>query len=134
MFIVRPIFFIVTLAFGFVLSQNLDGIFKIREGVFDLATSFVEKKQTQEVGTIGFSEPGSNVSKYLAPEYWKYGVIIVGLFAGLFTASLGSALLLGFLGGILFSPEISAIPLLSENAVLISNLSLIHISEPTRPY
>ena len=51
MFIVRPIFFIVTLALGFVLSQNLDGILKIREGVFDLATSFVEKGQTQETGT-----------------------------------------------------------------------------------
>ena len=121
MFIVRPIFFIVTLAFGFVLSQNLDGILKIREGVFELATSFVEKKQTQETGTAGLIESPSNVSKFLAPEYWKYGVIIVGVFAGLFTASLGSALLLGFLGGILFSPEISAFPILSENALLISN-------------
>ena len=121
MFIVRPIFFIITLALGFVLSQNLDGILKIREGVFDLATSFVEKGQTQEEGTSGFSEPLSDVSKYLAPEYWKYGVIIVGLFAGLFTASLTGAMLLGFLGGILFSPEISAYPILSEHAVLISN-------------
>ena len=121
MFIVRPIFFIVTLALGFVLSQNLDGILKIREGVFDLATSFVEKGQTQEEGTSGFSEPLSDVSKYLAPEYWKYGVIIVGLFAGLFTASMTGAMLLGFLGGILFSPEISAYPILSEHAVLISN-------------
>ena len=121
MFIVRPIFFIITLALGFVLSQNLDGILKIREGVFDLATSFVEKGQTQEEGTSGFSEPLSDVSKYLAPEYWKYGVIIVGLFAGLFTASLTGAMLLGFLGGILFSPEISAYPILSEQAVLISN-------------
>ena len=121
MFIVRPIFFIITLALGFVLSQNLDGILKIREGVFDLATSFVEKGQTQEEGTSGFSEPLSDVSKYLAPEYWKYGVIIVGLFAGLFTASMTGAMLLGFLGGILFSPEISAYPILSEHAVLISN-------------
>ena len=121
MFIVRPIFFIITLALGFVLSQNLDGILKIREGVFDLATSFVEKGQTQEEGTSGFSEPLSDVSKYLAPEYWKYGVIIVGLFAGLFTASMTGAMLLGFLGGILFSPEISAYPILSEQAVLISN-------------
>ena len=121
MFIVRPIFFIITLALGFVLSQNLDGILKIREGVFDLATSFVEKGQTQEAGTSGFSEPLSDVSKYLAPEYWKYGVIIVGLFAGLFTASMTGAMLLGFLGGILFSPEISAYPILSEHAVLISN-------------
>ena len=93
MFIVRPIFFIVTLAFGFVLSQNLDGILKIREGVFELATSFVEKKQTQEAGTAGLIESPSNVSKFLAPEYWKYGVIIVGVFAGLFTASLGLSLI-----------------------------------------
>lgn len=121
MFIIRPIFFIVTLALGFVLSQNLDGILKIREGIFELATSFVEKKPVQEAGAVEFSAPPSNTSKYLAPEYWKYGVIIVGLFAGLFTASMVGALLLGFLGGILFSPEISAIPLLSENAVLISN-------------
>ncbi len=121
MFIVRPIIFIVTLAFGFVLSQNLDGILTIRAGIFELATSFVEKKQTQDAGTMESSEPPSNVSKYLAPEYWKYGVIIVGLFAGLFTASIISTLLLGFLGGILFSPEISAYPILSENALLISN-------------
>ena len=121
MFIIRPIFFIVTLALGFVLSQNLDGILKIREGVFELATSFVEKQQPQEAGTVAAVEPPSNVSKYLAPEYWKYGVIIVGLFAGLFTASLTGALLFGILGGILFSPEISTYPILSEHAVLISN-------------
>ena len=121
MFIIRPIFFIVALAFGFVLSQNLDGISKIREGIFELATSFVEAKSTQEVSTAEISEPSLDVSKYLAPEYWKYGVIVVGLFAGLFTASIGSALLLGFLGGILFSPEISTYPILSEQAVLISN-------------
>jgi hypothetical protein len=121
MFILRPIIFIVTLAFGFVLSQNLDGILKIREGVFDLATSFVEKSPSQESGALEISAPTVNVSKYLAPEYWKYGVIVVWLFAGLFTASLVSTLLLGFLGGILFSPEISAVPILSEQAVLLSN-------------
>lgn len=121
MFIIRPIFFIVTLAFGFVLAQNLDGILKIREGVFELATSFVNKEQPQATGSVEFIEPPSSVGKFLAPEYWKYGVIIVGLFAGLFTASMVGALLLGFLGGILFSPEISVIPILSEHAVLISN-------------
>ena len=72
MFILRPIIFIVTLAFGFVLSQNLDGILKIREGVFDLATSFVGKSQSQEEGALELSGPPSDVSKYLAPEYWKY--------------------------------------------------------------
>ena len=121
MFILRPIIFIVTLAFGFVLSQNLDGVLKIREGVFDLATAFVEKGPSQEEGSLELGGSPLNVSKYLAPEYWKYGVIIVGLFAGLFTASLVSAMLLGFLGGIIFSPEISAVPILSEQAVLISN-------------
>ena len=121
MFIVRPIIFIVMLAFGFVLSQNLDGILTIRAGVFELGTSFVEKGQTQEAGAVELREPLSNASRFLAPEYWKYGVIIVWLFAGLFTASVVSTVLLGFMGGILFSPEISAFPMLSENAVLISD-------------
>ncbi len=122
MFIIRPIFFIVTLSLGFVLSQNLDGISKIREGIFELATSFVEKEQTPiTTGIAELAEAPSNISRFLAPEYWKYGIIIVGVFAGIFTASWSGALLLGFIGGILFSPEIASYPILSEYALLISN-------------
>lgn len=116
MIFIRSIVFIVTLAFGFVLSHNANGILKIREGVYELTTSFADEAKAENA----FVESSTKTTKYLNPQFWKYGIMIVGGFTGLFTASLVGAAGLGFFGGIIFSPEISTYPILTDYAVTIS--------------
>lgn len=118
----RAIIFIVTLAFGFILSGNLAGIEKIRDGASDLATSVISSFQSREFSAntdiIGDS---SIVSQYATPTTAKYLLIALGLICGLFTATLIGAGVIGLLGGVLFSPEIASVPFLADAALSISS-------------
>jgi len=121
--LLRAIIFTVTLAFGFILSGNLAGIDKIREGATDLTTSLISGLQKQELATdtdIG-NETSTVVSKYANPTTAKYLLIAIGLICGIFTAKLIGAGVIGLLGGVLFSPEIASVPVLADAAVSISS-------------
>jgi len=121
--LLRAIIFTVTLAFGFILSGNLAGIDKIREGATDLTTSLISGLQKQELATdtdIG-NETSTVVSKYANPTTAKYLLIAIGIICGIFTAKLIGAGVIGLLGGVLFSPEIASVPVLADAAVSISS-------------
>jgi len=118
----RAIIFTVTLAFGFILSGNLDGIEKIREGASDLATSIISSFQDSEIAAnTDIGNDTSVVSQYATPTTAKYLLIAIGLLFSIFTATLIGAGVIGLLGGVLFSPEIASVPVLADAAVSISN-------------
>jgi hypothetical protein len=121
-FIIRSIVFTITLAFGFILSGNLDGIDKIRDGAGDMANSIVSSFQHSESNvTTEFEQTPSAISTYVNQTNAKYLLIAAVLVFGLFMASLVGAGILGFVAGILFSPEIASVPFLAQAAVAISD-------------
>jgi len=116
------IVFTITLAFGFILSGNLDGIDKIRDGAGDMANSIVSSFQHSESNvTTEFEQTPSAISTYVNQTNAKYLLIAAVLVFGLFMASLVGAGILGFVAGILFSPEIASVPFLAQAAVAISD-------------
>ena len=111
-----------TLAFGFILSGNLAGIEKIRAGATDLTTSIINSLQERELAAdADIANDTSGVSKYATVKTAKYLTVAIGIFCGIFTATLIGAGVIGFLGGILFSPEIASVPVLADAAVAISS-------------
>lgn len=122
MIFIRSIIFTVTLAFGFILSGNLDGIGKIREGAADMAESVIAAFQNREstVSTDVGREP-SVIGTYVTQTNAKYLLIAIVLICGFFGASIVSAGVLGLLSGVLFSPEIASVPFLAQAAVTISD-------------
>lgn len=122
MIIIRSIIFTIALAFGFILSANLDGIEKIREGASDMASSIISAFQNRESSSIDEIDNSlSTVSKYASPTTAKYLLIVAFVIYGFFSATLIGAGVAGLLGGVLFSPEIASIPILSDAAVSISS-------------
>ncbi len=122
MIIIRAIIFIVALAFGFILSGNLAGIDKIRDGGTDLAESVISSFQNQELTDAAVIDGDSSaVSKYATATNAKYLLIAMGVFFGVFSATIIGAGVIGLLGGVLFSPEIASVPVLADAAVSISN-------------
>ncbi len=118
MFIIRGAVFVVVLACSFVLSGNLDGIDQIRGGISDMVNSFSKTVNTDaDVPAIGGNETG--IGEYLNPTTLKYLAILVFVYIGLFRASFFNAIVLGVIGGILFSPEIRQVPVLAEYSVII---------------
>ena len=120
------------LAFGFILSGNLAGIEKIRAGATDLTTSLINSLQANSLQANSPQETElaaetiiandiSGVSKYATVKTAKYLTVAIGIFCGLFTATLIGAGVIGLLGGILFSPEIASFPVLADAAVAISS-------------
>jgi len=121
-FLLRAVIFTVTLAFGFILSGNLAGIEKIRSGATDLTASAINSFQKNELATeTGIANDTSAVSKYATVKTAKYLALAVGIFCGIFTATLIGAGFIGLLGGILFSPEIASVPFLADAAVSVSS-------------
>lgn len=121
-FFLRAIIFTVALAFGFILSGNLAGIEKIRAGATDLTTSIINSLQERELAAdADIANDTSGVSKYATVKTAKYLTVAIGIFCGLFTATLIGAGVIGLLGGILFSPEIASFPVLADAAVAISS-------------
>ena len=121
-FFLRAIIFTVALAFGFILSGNLAGIEKIRAGATDLTTSIINSLQERELAAdADIANDTSGVSKYATVKTAKYLTVAIGIFCGIFTATLIGAGVIGFLGGILFSPEIASVPVLADAAVAISS-------------
>ena len=121
-FFLRAIIFTVALAFGFILSGNLAGIEKIRAGATDLTTSIINSLQERELAAdADIANDTSGVSNYATVKTAKYLTVAIGIFCGLFTATLIGAGVIGLLGGILFSPEIASFPVLADAAVAISS-------------
>ena len=121
-FFLRAIIFTVALAFGFILSGNLAGIEKIRAGATDLTTSIINSLQERELAAdADIANDTSGVSKYATVKTAKYLTVAIGIFCGIFTATLIGAGVIGLLGGILFSPEIASFPFLADAAVAISS-------------
>jgi len=119
---IRATIFAVTLAFGFILSGNLAGIEKIREGATELTASVISSFQKQELSaTTDVASDTPSVAKYASPTTAKYLLIAIGLIFGIFTATLIGAGVIGLLGGVLFSPEIASVPVLADAAVSISS-------------
>ena len=122
MIFLRAIIFTLTLAFGFILSGNLAGIEKIRAGATDLTTSIINSLQESELtADADITNDTSGVSKYATVKTAKYLTLAIGIFCGIFTATLIGAGVIGLLGGILFSPEIASVPVLADAAVAISS-------------
>ena len=117
MIFIRAIIFTVALAFGFILSGSLAGIEKIREGATDLTTSLISSFQDRELTA---DTDSSVISRFATVKTAKYLLLALGLFCGIFTATLVGAGVIGLLGGVLFSPEIASVPLLADAAVSIS--------------
>ena len=117
----RAIIFTVTLAFGFILSGNLAGIEKVREGSADIATSIINSFQDKALtADTEISASTSAVSRYATVKTAKYLTVALGVFFGIFSATLIGAGVIGLLGGVLFSPEIASVPALADAAVSIS--------------
>ena len=122
MIFIRSIIFIVTLAFGFILSGNLAGIEKIREGAADMAESVITAFQHRESDAIpDIGREPSVIATYVTQANAKYLLIAIVLICGFFGASIVSAGVLGLLSGVLFSPEIASVPFLAQAAVTISD-------------
>jgi hypothetical protein len=119
--ILRSLVFTVALAFGFILSGNLAGIEKIREGGSDMANSIISSFQHTEATVTDFDRKPSIVSTYINQTNAKYLFIAVVLIFGFFMASLVGAGILGLVSGVLFSPEIASVPFLAQAAVTISD-------------
>ena len=128
MFIIRGALFIVALACSFVMSGNLDGIDQIRGGIADMVNSFSDNVNIENVNTENLNtetnapvvgESADGIGKYINPTTLKYFSMLVIVYIGLFRASLFNAIVLGVIGGILFSPEIRQVPVLAEYSVVI---------------
>jgi len=108
------------------------GIEKIRAGATDLTTSVINSLQvnslqanspqeTELATDTDIATDTLGVSKYATVKTAKYLTLAIGIFCGLFTATLIGAGVIGLLGGILFSPEIASVPVLADAAVAISS-------------
>ena len=122
MIFLRAIIFTLTLAFGFILSGNLAGIEKIREGATDLTTSIINSFHNREfTSDTNIANDTSIVSRYATVKTAKYLTLALGIFCGMFTATLIGSGVIGLTGGVLFSPEIASVPVLAEAAMSISS-------------
>ena len=122
MIFLRAIIFTLTLAFGFILSGNLASIEKIREGATDLTTSIINSFHNREfTSDTNIANDTSIVSRYATVKTAKYLTLALGIFCGMFTATLIGSGVIGLTGGVLFSPEIASVPVLAEAAVSISS-------------
>ena len=121
MFLIRGAVFVIVLACSFVLSGNLDGIDQIRGGISDMVNSFSATVDADvEAPVVGEGE--LDIGKYVNPTTLKYFSMFLLVFIGLFRASFFNVIVLGFIGGILFSPEIRQVPVLAEYSVIIDEL------------
>ena len=83
-----------------------------------MVNSFSKTVDTDaDVPAIRGNETG--IGEYLNPTTLKYLAILVFVYIGLFRASFFNAVVLGVIGGILFSPEIRQVPVLAEYSVII---------------